>query len=484
MRLTPDMTAQFLNSHLPELLLILKTLQRESRDINLSAGFQSDLPDLSQALTGLTAALNARDHRQALLDQLVAHQNAGLTLEESLENVYQAYWEVIPYNRIGVALLEDHGQTVRSVWVKSDLPITYLKKGYAAQLTGSSLEIILQTGRPRILNDLRAYLKQKPESVSTRMIVSEGMQSSLTCPLIAESIPLGFIFFSSTQPNTYTDEHVATFQRIARQLSISVEKGQLASQLNAQKAAIEEQNRELQRLNELKNTFLGMAAHNLRSPIGFIQTAAALMSDPESQLSEAERLAFLHDIVIQTRFIVELLDNLLNIHQIESGQIPLNIELIDLYSFLTEIIERHSIIAQPKGTQIVVKDIPAEMVPGDALLLRQVIDNLISNAVKFSPPGSMVQVSVQHKYTGWRVNVQDQGPGITEQDRQSLFQDFARLSARPTGGERSNGLGLAISRRIIEAHGGEIGVDSRPGKGATFWFVLPNHPGQGSQQPK
>ena len=75
--------------------------------------------------------------------------------------------------------------------------------------------------------------------------------------------------------------------------------------------------------------------------------------------------------------------------------------------------------------------------------------------------------------TGWHFEVQDEGPGISEKDHSRLFQDFARLSARPTGGEKSTGLGLAIARRMVEAHGGQIGVDSVPGHGATFWFNIP-----------
>jgi signal transduction histidine kinase len=113
-------------------------------------------------------------------------------------------------------------------------------------------------------------------------------------------------------------------------------------------------------------------------------------------------------------------------------------------------------------------------VMADPVHLRQVVDNLVSNAVKYSPPGSTVTVSVEQQNSGWRVNVQDEGPGITAADREHLFKDFARLSAKPTGGEKSTGLGLAISRRAVEAHGGQIGVDSEPGHGANFWFTLPN----------
>ncbi len=108
----------------------------------------------------------------------------------------------------------------------------------------------------------------------------------------------------------------------------------------------------------------------------------------------------------------------------------------------------------------------------DPMRLRQVMDNLISNAVKYSPAGSEVRVRAAVEGDEWLVSVQDQGPGLTADDQERLFEDFARLSAKPTGGEKSTGLGLAITRRVIEAHGGRIGVNSTPGSGATFWFTL------------
>jgi signal transduction histidine kinase len=115
----------------------------------------------------------------------------------------------------------------------------------------------------------------------------------------------------------------------------------------------------------------------------------------------------------------------------------------------------------------------AGQVYADPRRLRQVMDNLLTNAVKFSPPGSQVSVSAGRTGSTWSVRVRDQGPGIGELDRQRIFQAFSRLNTRPTGGEKGTGLGLAISRWIIEAHGGEIGVISNPGQGAEFWFTLP-----------
>jgi K+-sensing histidine kinase KdpD len=294
---------------------------------------------LDEALRDLAHALEARERNTHKLDRITAHINAGLLLDDILELVYQDFQDVIPYNRIGFALIEDDGQTVRARWAKSDQPVLKLTKGYAAPMAGSSLETIIKTGQPRILNDLLDYLKAKPDSKSTVLIVAEGMRSSLTCPLVANGVPVGFIFFSSIEPHVYADVHLDIFSRIADQLAVIVEKGQLVSELTAKKAAIEQQNEELRRLDELKNNFLGIAAHDLRSPIINIQLMADYLQDPTAGLTEAEKETFLNTISQQTSHLLALLNDLLDVSQIEAGQLKLNMESIDLKRFLGEAVE-------------------------------------------------------------------------------------------------------------------------------------------------
>lgn len=445
-----------------------------------SSSLQSLLNNGDQ-LGAVLCSLANKLEKQALetrkLNQITTNINAGLLLEEILELVYQDFREVIPYNRIGFALVEEDGNVVRAHWAKSDQPIIRLPIDYKASLAGSSLEAIILSGQPRVLNDLEWYLENKPDSASTRLIVEEGMRSSLTCPLVANNVPVGFMFFSSKEKGTYADAHVDTFKQIAGQLSIILEKGRMVSELTAQKEEIEEKNEELYRLDELKNTFLGIAAHDLRGPIGNIQMIASLLVNNTIQLAEKEREALLHDTVDHTQHILDLLDELLDVTRIESGKLELKKEAIDLQCFLGEAVERHTMMAAPKKTQIALNAKSAGIIQADTGRLRQVIDNLLSNAIKFSPPGSSVSLGVQKYPTGWRFSVKDQGPGVTEVDRDHLFQDFAKLSARPTGGEKSTGLGLAITRRIVQAHGGTIGVDSKPGQGANFWFILPDKDG-------
>ena len=168
-----------------------------------------------------------------------------------------------------------------------------------------------------------------------------------------------------------------------------------------------------------------------------------------------------------------LIDDLLDVSQIEAGRLNLNLEMVEIDNLVKETVNRHAKMAACKGTRVLLETSVAGLVKADPARLRQVIDNLISNAVKYSPPGSRVHVGLRRTNEEWRVNVRDEGPGLTPEDRQHLFQSFARLSARPTGGEKSIGLGLAITRRMVEAHGGKIGVDSEPGQGANFWFTLP-----------
>ncbi|MBL8153098.1 MAG: GAF domain-containing sensor histidine kinase [Anaerolineae bacterium] len=433
-----------------------------------------DIDLVREALRRSAQDLERRYREFQRLSAITANINAGLLLDDVLERMYVDLREIIPYDRIGVSFLEDEGRTLRSRWVKTSLPNARIQGDYAAPLVGSSLEAIVATGKPRIINDLSKYLEKKPDSISTRLLVEEGIRSSLTCPLIVNGMTVGFMFFSSCAPNTYADAHVALFEQIAGQLAVIVEKGRLASELAAQKMEIEEQNRELRRLNDLKNTFLGFAAHDLRNPIGGIKVATELLLGEMGEITPEEMERMLHNIQRQSNFVLNLLNDLLDVAHIDSGNFTVNSVHMDMTHFLDEAVERFAEPAAAKSIRLRLRCISSGEVVADPLRLRQVIDNLLSNAIKYSPPKTTVVLRCTRNPDGWRVEVQDEGPGIRFQDRARLFEGFARLSARPTGDEKSTGLGLAITRRIVEAHGGQIGVESAPGEGSRFWFTLPN----------
>jgi serine phosphatase RsbU (regulator of sigma subunit) len=186
--------------------------------------------------------LRHREEEFTRLIQITERINYGVSLDDVLEFIYREMRPVIPYDRISVALVDESRGMAVSHWCRSDRDMI-LKAGYEAPLKGSSLEQVLATGKPRIINDLEGYLLGKPQSDSTRLIVQEGMRSSLTCPLTVQGRPVGFMFFSSAGKGTYSNVHVRFFQQVAGLLSGFVEKGRLYSELAAQKALIERQNK-------------------------------------------------------------------------------------------------------------------------------------------------------------------------------------------------------------------------------------------------
>ena len=210
-----------------------------------------EVDELGRALVQLGATLERKFAEANALIRLGEKISSGLLLEEVLDQIFDSFRSIIPYDRIGCSMLEDEGRTVRAVWARSLGADTKLGVGYSAPLAGSSLSQIIETGRPRILNDLEQYLREHPGSHSTRLVVYEGVRSSLTCPLVAEGKRVGFVFFSSTEPNTYSDAHVDLLMQIAGQLSFILEKGRLYQELLQTKAALEAANSRLSQVATL-----------------------------------------------------------------------------------------------------------------------------------------------------------------------------------------------------------------------------------------
>lgn len=232
----------------------------------------------------------------------------------------------------------------------------------------------------------------------------------------------------------------------------------------------------LEQLDKQKNHFLGMAAHDLRNPIAAIHAYTGLFLDEggDGNLSP-ELTEALGDIRSLADFMLNLLSDMLDLNVIEQGFLDLNIMPVQTISFFLEQISLNTLLAMGKKVILepVFGTVPATF-SGDSSKLKQVMNNLISNAVKFSPANTTVQISVHLDADQFLlVEVIDQGPGIPEEEQVKLFTPFGRTSVRSTDGETNTGLGLAITKNIVVAHGGTVGVKSTVGKGSTFWFALP-----------
>ncbi|MBC8286721.1 MAG: CHASE domain-containing protein [Nitrospinae bacterium] len=232
-------------------------------------------------------------------------------------------------------------------------------------------------------------------------------------------------------------------------------------------------NQKLVELNDLKNKFLGIASHDLRNPLASIRGYSKFLLDKGTQVKEDTRQEFLTTIKNVSGNMLELISNLLDISVIESGQLKLNPALSSMKKLVEEKIHLQQILADKKHITL---HADMESVPEfyfDSNRMGQVVDNLLSNAVKYSSPEKGVYVKLVSDDETMTLSVKDEGPGISTDEQGQLFQHFQKLSARPTGGESSSGLGLAIAQRIVEEHQGSIWVDSQFGQGATFYFSLP-----------
>lgn len=237
--------------------------------------------------------------------------------------------------------------------------------------------------------------------------------------------------------------------------------------------ALEAKNTKLAELNDLKNKFLGMASHDLRNPIAAIQGFSNLLLDHGKILPEETKEEFLQSIHKASQNMLTLLEDLLDISIIESGKLDLRFQRSSLKQLVEERVRMYQVMADRKNitTHLDIGEV-AEF-DFDPNRIGQVIDNLLTNAIKFSPSGKSIYISLEIKDKLAKFSVRDQGPGISPEDQDKLFKHFQKLETKPTGNEISHGLGLAIAKKMVEAHKGKIAVDSHFGSGATFSFKIP-----------
>ena len=231
-------------------------------------------------------------------------------------------------------------------------------------------------------------------------------------------------------------------------------------------------NEQLQALSTQKDKFMGMVVHDLRGPLGNLQMLGKLLSDP--QVSDDDKLIFSNLMDDTTKKMLTLINDLLDINAIESGQLVLEPTLVDITKFVERIVQLNSHLGTSKNIALVTEIDPAfRIVVFDPKRIEQVLDNLINNAFKFSYSGTTVTLKVGREDDTLVFVVADQGQGIKPEDLPKLFGAFQKTSTRPTGGENSSGLGLSICKRIIDLHGGSIEVNSEFGTGTTFSVRLP-----------
>jgi signal transduction histidine kinase len=232
----------------------------------------------------------------------------------------------------------------------------------------------------------------------------------------------------------------------------------------------------LRRLKQANDRFLRVVSHDLKKPLLLMLDVARQLrtEHPAGTPMDEDAHSALGLLIESGEFMQHIIGDLLELRAVRDGRLQLSKLPTDLGATVRQAIARNTPYARGKGIELHMQF--AQGLPhlrADDFRLMQVLENLIGNAIKFSPRGAHVTVSTRHDGNGLLCEVSDTGPGIPPHEMERLFTEYAQLSNRPTGGEHSTGLGLAISRELVQLHGGEIGARNNPGGGATFWFRLP-----------
>ncbi len=231
---------------------------------------------------------------------------------------------------------------------------------------------------------------------------------------------------------------------------------------------------QLEAVNNEKNEFIGIVAHDLKNPLSNIKGIASVLEDPTTSTEEVREFASIIRETSEKMF--ELIQNLLDVNRIERGGITFTLAPFVPNLMVAKVVEDYARRAHQKAITIRYENtLPEEYYAvADDKSYFQVIENIISNAVKYSPYGKNIYVRLLLHKNNVRLEVQDEGPGLTPEDLSKLFGKFARLSAQPTGGEHSTGLGLSIVKKLVEAMNGTIWCESEYGKGAMFIVEFPS----------
>jgi signal transduction histidine kinase len=397
----------------------------------------------------------------SLLDEVNQKIAARESLEQTINFLFEATARAGPSDRISLAFVQDDARVVSYYTVAAYEPVL-LKKGYAEDLSGSSLQAVIARGTPRIIYDLEQYAQERPHSRSTRLLLREGVRSSMTCPLTVEGRHVGLLFRSARVPRAYDRRQVALHAAVAERLGQAVEKAYLIEQLRAANRAYSE--------------MLGFVSHELKAPVAAIMQNAQLLLEGYLGELTAEQRARIKRMVAKGNYLLGLVNEYLDLARLEGSGSEAKPQ--SDVNFVADVLEPAVDIVTPQSEARGVRlsrHLPADgaLVQLDPQLLRIVLVNLLSNAVKYGNEGGEARVTVARDPDALRVAVWNEGPGFPPSERDRLFRKFSRLQVPELLQRKGTGVGLYTCWRVIQMHHGRIEADSEEGRWAEFRFTIP-----------
>jgi signal transduction histidine kinase/HAMP domain-containing protein len=432
---------------------------------------------LDQRVRERTAQLEiARSDAQSIAEELQAIYDESLVvvsdyhLQSILHNFVRRILSLLSADFCTVWLLRSSGEQLRLV-ANSDPgpppPDVFIQLGEGMSGT------VAMTGKPLRLAHYSRYSKRLKSE-------EDSMERALCVPLMASGRTIGVVAIGRPAEDVaFTENDQRMLTLFANLVSPAVSNAQLYVEL-------EEAHARTDRANQVKTRFLASVTHELRTPLNFIINNLDFMRIGAFGDLSQEQMARLDQTIRSAEHLLYLINDLLDVSKIEAGEMQMFIQNTDLYTVLEDALDAAQMLLdkseEKRGLVHLSSSIPLGLppIPMDARRIRQVLHNLLSNAIKFTEHGQVelqVETFADQQGRHWlRFSVRDTGIGISDDERETLFEPFTRTQDPKHAAIEGTGLGLSISRFLVHEHGGELDYESEPGVGTTFWFILPMFP--------
>ena len=398
--------------------------------------------------------------------------NSDLDVGKILHHVVEAV-RILGYDLFSIMLKEGDFLVIKAGYGMDKKNFGKMKMHIGRGITGS----VARTKKAEIINDVSKDRRYVNFAYEIRC------KSELAVPIIAEKEVIGIINIEDRKNNFYRED-LDVISALAAQVAVAIRNSQLYEKIknfNAElkrqvgKATLDlrESNKELERLNKIKSEFVSTVSHELRTPLTSIQGYVSLIAEGDTGPITKEQKEFLEIVREESQRLLRLISDLLDISKIESGKIKTVFSDFDLLEFMGKYEKAAKSMASAKNIRVVL-NVPEKLpvIKADADKIKQVFDNLISNAIKFSGRNTALAITIKEDDKNIRIDVRDGGLGIAGKDMHLLFEKFQQLDSKMTRKAGGTGLGLAITKHLVESHGGKIWVKSKLGKGSVFSFTL------------
>jgi signal transduction histidine kinase len=318
-----------------------------------------------------------------------------------------------------------------------------------------------------------ADLRQEHELATRGMrpiLFRLGYQSLLAVPLLFEQKIMGALTIYRRETGSFAPEIVNLLQTFATQSVLAIQNARLFRE-------IEEKGRQLEAANRHKSEFLANVSHELRTPLNAIIGFSEVLGERMFGELNEKQAEYTEDILSSGRHLLSLINDILDLSKIEAGRMELEVTTFDLPGAIENalLLVRERAMRHGLRLERVVDERLGELV-GDERKVKQILVNLLSNAVKFTPEGGKIQVQAGLDDSTVKISVSDTGMGIAPEDHEAIFEEFRQVGSNYAQKREGTGLGLTLTRKFVEMHGGKIWVESELGKGSTFTFTLPISP--------